>query len=174
MNGRIILGLIIFVAFFAFPIYYNLMSKAKPFPVVTDPVKEKKDEKELKAKVHPFGAFILGKDRADEYTVFMHRTNHMQMLNDWRDRFVREEERGKFIDKWAEKYNAAKFKNGHYELTFQNTCMQCHAREKENSAKQVAKAACNDCHDYIGVSPYCWDCHFVPQDKKGFKKSKEK
>jgi hypothetical protein len=63
------------------------------------------------------------------------RSHHMDLLNRWRDSVVRE---GRHL----------------YEVSLQNTCMDCH----RNKA-----AFCDRCHNYMAVSPYCWDCHVEPK-----------
>jgi len=72
------------------------------------------------------------------------KANHMDLLNDWRDQVVREDKR---------------FETGpdgiRYERSLSNTCLSCH-RNKDQF--------CNKCHDYLGVDPYCWECHIVPKE----------
>ena len=71
--------------------------------------------------------------------------SHMQMLNDWRDEAVRE---GKRI------YVATDGKE--YTVSLQNTCMDCHSNKSK---------FCDQCHNYAGVNPYCWECHIEPKEK---------
>ena len=71
---------------------------------------------------------------------------HMQMLNNWRDSVVRD---GNRI------YVASDGK--HYNMSLQNTCMKCHSNKKE---------FCDKCHNYMAVTPYCWDCHIAPKENK--------
>lgn len=75
------------------------------------------------------------------------KTLHMQMLNDWRDSVVRD---GNRI------YTAADGKQ--YAMSLQNTCMKCHSNKKQ---------FCDQCHNYLAVTPYCWDCHIQPKEKEG-------
>jgi hypothetical protein len=72
------------------------------------------------------------------------KTTHMQMLNNWRDEVVREGSR---------LYVAADGKE--YNMSLQNTCMHCHS----NKVK-----FCDECHNYVAVKPYCWDCHIAPKE----------
>ena len=78
-----------------------------------------------------------------EATSFM-RTHHMKVLDMWRNEVVRDGERyytatgGKVFDK-----------------SLQNTCMQCHSNKSK---------FCDQCHNYMGVAPYCWDCHIAPKE----------
>ena len=70
--------------------------------------------------------------------------NHMDLLNEWRDQVVREGER---------------YETGPdgvtYERSLSNTCLSCHVNKDK---------FCDRCHDYLGVQPYCWDCHDVPKE----------
>jgi hypothetical protein len=72
------------------------------------------------------------------------KANHMQLLDEWRDSVVREGKRH-YIGK-----NGKEYKN----LSLQNTCMDCHHNKKE---------FCDKCHNYVGVTPYCWTCHIEPK-----------
>ncbi|MDD5427356.1 MAG: sulfate reduction electron transfer complex DsrMKJOP subunit DsrJ [candidate division Zixibacteria bacterium] len=74
------------------------------------------------------------------------RAYHMDLLNTWRDQVVREGIRV---------YRAADGRT--FEMSLSNTCMNCH-QSKENF--------CDKCHDYLSVSPYCWDCHIDPKELK--------
>ena len=71
--------------------------------------------------------------------------SHMQMLNDWRNEAVRE---GKRV------YVATDGKE--YTVSLQNTCMECHSNKSK---------FCDQCHNYAGVNPYCWECHIEPKEK---------
>jgi len=71
--------------------------------------------------------------------------SHMQMLNDWRDQAIRNGQRV---------YVATDGKE--YVVSLQNTCMDCH----NNKTK-----FCDQCHNYAGVTPYCWECHIEPKEK---------
>jgi len=64
---------------------------------------------------------------------------HMDLLNEWRDIVVRDGERIHISSDGRK-----------YEMSLTNTCLKCHSDKK---------AFCDQCHDYVGVSPYCWDCH---------------
>jgi hypothetical protein len=64
---------------------------------------------------------------------------HMDLLNQWRDAVVRD---GKRV------YVSSTGKR--YEMSLSGTCLDCHAQKAE---------FCDQCHDYVGASPYCWDCH---------------
>lgn len=73
------------------------------------------------------------------------KTLHMQMLNDWRDAVVRDGQRI---------YTANDGKT--YAMSLQNTCMKCHSNKKQ---------FCDQCHNYVAVTPYCWDCHIQPKEE---------
>ena len=71
-------------------------------------------------------------------------TQHMKLLDRWRNEVVRDAERiyasstGKMYDK-----------------SLQNTCLDCHSNKSK---------FCDQCHNYMGVTPYCWDCHLEPDE----------
>ena len=69
--------------------------------------------------------------------------NHMDLLINWRDEALRNTKRI---------YVASDGKK--WETSLQNTCMACHTNKAE---------FCDKCHDANSVSPYCWDCHVIPQ-----------
>lgn len=69
--------------------------------------------------------------------------SHMDLLNQWRDDVVRRGERV---------YEAPDGRR--YVMSLQNTCMGCHTEKAK---------FCDQCHDYLGVKPYCWQCHIEPQ-----------
>jgi hypothetical protein len=71
------------------------------------------------------------------------RATHMEMLDEWRDRVVREGER---------MYQASDGKS--YEMSLTHTCLECHSNKAE---------FCDACHNYTAVTPYCWDCHIDPK-----------
>jgi hypothetical protein len=71
---------------------------------------------------------------------------HMQLLNQWRDAVIRDGDREYAAD------------NGKvYLASLQNTCLDCHSNKTK---------FCDQCHTYMGVAPYCWDCHIQPKEKK--------
>ena len=73
------------------------------------------------------------------------RLKHMQVLDLWRDSVVRVAQRSYVA------FNGAK-----YDMSLQNTCISadCHAKKTE---------FCDQCHNYTGVEPNCWDCHNAPE-----------
>ena len=70
--------------------------------------------------------------------------NHMDLLNDWRDQVVRQGIRYDTIPGGMV-----------VERSLSNTCLSCHVNKDQ---------FCDKCHDYLGVQPYCWDCHIVPKE----------
>lgn len=132
-GGKMFVGLIIFVALFASPFYLN-MGKAVAKPELKfDTPEILRLEKET------------GKKECIESKEFM-RTEHMQMLNNWRDAVVRDGER---------LYINSNGKN--FDMSLQNACMKCHSNKKD---------FCDKCHGYVAVKPYCWDCHIEPKENK--------
>jgi hypothetical protein len=68
---------------------------------------------------------------------------HMDLLNKWRDDVVRN----------GKRYYIAKNKKRHL-MSLTLTCMKCHAKKAE---------FCDQCHNYLGVTPDCWTCHVEPK-----------
>ena len=128
-GGKIILGIVIFLALATYP-FYGDIGKAN---VTAEP---NLDTPEI-AK--------LGEKKCVESKEFM-VAEHMSLLNKWRDLSVRNE---------ATVYVAGDGES--YDISLQNTCMKCHSNKKE---------FCDKCHEYAGVSPYCWDCHLAPKEGK--------
>jgi len=125
-GGKIITGLIIGIGLLLFPIFYNAGKAAKT------------PERELTPKAKEARQCI-------EPKAFM-TTQHMKMLDQWRNEVVRESER-------FYKSSAGKM----YDKSLQNTCMDCHSNKSK---------FCDQCHNYMGVDPFCWDCHIEPKENK--------
>ena len=75
------------------------------------------------------------------------RVIHKDLLADWKESVVR---------KGRRTYLAGNMKT--YTMSLTNTCMNCHKDKGE---------FCDQCHNYIGVKPQCWDCHAYPKEMKG-------
>ncbi len=73
------------------------------------------------------------------------RAYHMDLLNDWRDQVVRDGERKFTIEATGQQVDKS--------LTL--ACLDCHSNKAQ---------FCDACHNYMAVSPYCWDCHVVPKE----------
>lgn len=125
-RGKIVTGLVIGLGLLLFPFLYNAgEAKKVPEAVLTDKAKE------AKQCIWP-----------KEYM----RTNHMKVLDTWREDVVRTAQRTT---------KAADDKS--YLMSLQSTCMDCHSNKTK---------FCDQCHNYLGVAPYCWDCHIEPKEMK--------
>lgn len=123
-GGKILLGLIIFVALFASPFYLNMgMGKATTKPEL------KIDTPEIQK---------LADKKCVEPKEFM-RAEHMQILNNWRDAVVRDGDREQII-----------ISGQKYDKSLQNGCMKCHSNKKDFCDKchnyVAVKPYCWDCH----------------------------
>jgi hypothetical protein len=123
----VVAGLAIFAILATFPFWYN-HGKASAAP-----------ELELTEKAKAAKNCV----RPLDYI----RTDHMRLLDVWRDTVVREgiriyeNEEGK-----------------RFEMSLSNTCLDCHSNKAE---------FCDRCHDYASVDPYCYDCHIDnPKEKE--------
>ena len=68
---------------------------------------------------------------------------HMDLLDNWRNDVVRGAERLYISDEYGTEFDKS--------LT--DTCLeQCHDNKSD---------FCDQCHDYVGVKPNCWDCHNI-------------
>lgn len=123
-------GLIIFLALVTFPLWPNLGKVvATPTAKLDTPAIQKLAEKDRKC-VMP--------------TAYM-RTNHMQLLDDWRTEVVRTGTRD-FVNPEGKRYLAS----------LSNTCMDCHSNKTQ---------FCDQCHNYLAVKPTCWGCHLDREQK---------
>jgi hypothetical protein len=73
------------------------------------------------------------------------KTEHMLVLDIWRDTVVRSAKRVYVNESGKE-----------FEMSLTNTCLDCHTEKAE---------FCDKCHNYASVTPYCWDCHIDPKEK---------
>lgn len=121
-GSKIIPGLIIFLGLVTFPFWSNLGRAAYERPELKLPEFEKE--------------CVAPKEWI--------RAEHMQLLNDWRDLAVRDNQR-LYVNQAGKSFD----------MSLTRTCMssQCHANKAE---------FCDRCHDTLAVDPYCWDCHVVP------------
>lgn len=76
------------------------------------------------------------------------RANHMLLLQEWRTKAIRYGAEGGRI------YHSFTYGKEFHAST--NTCWECH---------QDKTAFCDRCHDYVGIKPECWDCHWSPGSK---------
>jgi hypothetical protein len=72
------------------------------------------------------------------------RVNHKNLLEDWKASVVRGGLRV---------YQATNQKK--YIMSLNRTCMDCH-RDRTKF--------CDQCHNYMGVTNKCWDCHLYPKE----------
>ena len=71
---------------------------------------------------------------------------HMTLLSDWRNRAIRAGDRGTVTAGGRP-----------FAISLSQGCMQCHADKA---------AFCDACHNYVGASPACWNCHVEPLAKR--------
>lgn len=69
-------------------------------------------------------------------------TSHFVLLDLWRNSVVRD----------GERYHQSETGKVYFK-SLQVTCMECHANKSK---------FCDECHNYVDVNPYCWDCHIAP------------
>ena len=110
--GKIIAGLIIFILLLTFPIWYNVIRG--------------------KASIVPDPEIVTKEKQCVESTPYM-KESHMQLLDSWRDKVVRENMR---------LYEGIGGKT--YNMSLSNTCLECHSNKDK---------FCDQCHDYVGVTP---------------------
>jgi hypothetical protein len=124
-KGKVVAGLIIFGVLITFPLWYNHLKAAPaPEPKLSEKAKAAKECVEAKAYM---------------------KTEHMLILDIWRDTVVRSAKRVYVNESGKE-----------FEMSLTNTCLDCHTEKAE---------FCDKCHNYASVTPYCWDCHIDPKEK---------
>ena len=74
------------------------------------------------------------------------RRNHMGLLDDWRNQVVREGNRERIT-----------VEGRIVERSLTEGCGSCHTNRAE---------FCTECHTYVGVDPYCWECHILPEERR--------
>jgi hypothetical protein len=124
--GKIVAGLAVFAVLATSPLWMNAISAESPErPEIVGP---------------PNGAVECVESR--EYMA----ANHMDLLDVWRDRVVRDDERN----------YTSEMSGKTYEMSLSNTCMDCHSNKSQ---------FCDSCHTYAAVQPYCWSCHVEPREE---------
>ena len=135
-SGKILIGLLIFAAIATLPFTYHIvMGQGIKAP------EPKTDTPEILKYQQEHN----GKKECVESKEWM-RGEHMQLLNQWRDSVVRDYNRG-YIS------NA---NHNRFDMSLQNGCMKCHSNKKK---------FCDECHNYMAVKPFCWDCHIEPKEE---------
>ena len=81
-----------------------------------------------------------GETKCVENTEYM-RHWHMDLLDEWRDQVVREGKRLYVAEDGTR-----------HEMSLTLNCLGCHTKKDQ---------FCDKCHNYVGVDPYCWDCHVI-------------
>lgn len=120
-RGKIIGGLAVFLCLASFPLWYTIASGKADYRA---------------GKVLP-----VSENRCIETSEYMRRY-HMQLLEEWRNSTVRNNNRT---------YKTSD--NRTYDINLSNTCLGCHANKAD---------FCDSCHSYSAVSPNCWECHIIP------------
>ncbi len=129
MNDKkyILAGLAVLLVIVTVPFWINIGSASKP------------PEPELTVKAKEAKNCVLPKD--------VMVTDHMQLLDVWRDTVVRNAERI-YVNAEGKEFN----------MSLSNTCLDCHSNKAE---------FCDRCHTYASADPYCWDCHIDnPKEKE--------
>jgi len=103
-----------------------------------------------KAAPSPKPKLLTREKECVEPTPYM-KTSHMRLLNEWRNSVVREGNR-LYISS-----NGKKYSMNLANTSLSDSCMGCHSKKAE---------FCDQCHNYVGVKPYCWDCHIEPKEKR--------
>lgn len=157
------LGLLVFVGLLFFPIWYNAYKGGAGVVLdLEDPVKgyDPRRGKNEGPRSTPAIAVPWEKEKEEKKpeeeklkcvreTKEM-RSQHMDLLNDWRERVVRDG------DRYAWNMNDYRL-----DASLTNSCIDCHPnRDKDGND---SGDFCGRCHDYMGVvKPYCWNCHVEP------------
>lgn len=123
--NKIVPGLIVFLAFLTFPMWY--------------------DQATGQAANVPNPQIVTQETQCVEPKEVM-RAAHMEMLNSWRDQTVREGTRVFQTTDGREYYKS-----------LSDTCLNCHSNKTQ---------FCDQCHNYAGVQPVCWDCHIAPKENE--------
>ncbi len=91
-----------------------------------------------KALYKPDPKIITEEKQCIEPRLYM-RAKHVDLLESWKESAVREGNRI-YITSDGKKYY----------ISLTDTCMKCHQNKAE---------FCDQCHNYVGVKPNCWNCH---------------
>ncbi len=139
MNGRVIIGMVLFAAFFLSPFWLNGMEKG----LDKAPEPELPNKQEVLAE---YGFYECVEPAEDM------RREHMQILWDWRHEAVRFDQRT-----YESHGNTDEMGNPLvFDKSLTRTCLNCHKNKKK---------FCDRCHTYANVKPYCWTCHVIPEER---------
>ena len=133
----VITGIVIFLVIFTYPLWSNVGSASTP------PKPDAKPALEYAKKANLPQTCVAPKE-------FM-RNSHMVLLDNWRDHVVRQQDRIYVVE--DENGNTV----AQYKISLTSECMKCHSNKK---------TFCDSCHNYMAISPYCWDCHLEPKEVK--------
>ena len=122
--NKIVPGLAVFLAIALFPVWNGLTQGQSVFKLDLETPGEAKN-------------CVLEKQNM--------RLTHMDLLNQWRDKVVRE----------GERVYVSPDNNQRFTMSLTRTCLGCHTNKEK---------FCDQCHNAAGVQPYCWDCHVVPTE----------
>jgi hypothetical protein len=155
-GGKIIAGLIIGIGLLLSPFILNVGKASKAPELELTP-----RAKAAKVCVAP--------------TAYMRRW-HMQLLDEWRQSAVRDDDwyySTKEDDWWNLRFDMGLLDRWRYLVagdegekqdqqpgkiyykSLEVTCMDCHSNKTK---------FCDRCHNYMAVTPYCWDCHIEPKE----------
>ncbi len=122
-RGKILIGLAVFVILVTFPFWSRVAVSGEA------------------ATTRPELEYPADAEACVEDTPYM-TANHMDLLNEWRDRVVRE---------GVMEYTSSS--GDTFQMSLTNTCLDCHESRDD---------FCTRCHDYANVTPTCWECHTTP------------
>ncbi len=173
--GKIITGLVIAIALLLFPLWYNAPLWGKG-PAAPDP--------KLAPKAQAAGECVAPLD-------YMRRS-HMQVLDDWRNKVVRDGQRLVLVTSEEEDIQMQALELMRGQLTqslvdipgfgqARNWIVEDSVRLHVGGEGKLFEMSlqntcmnchtskeqfCDQCHNYASVSPFCWDCHVEPEEKE--------
>lgn len=131
-KGKIFVGVAIFLALFTIPFWYSQATGEADNDIRPDTSELTED----------------GILQCVEDVGFM-RSQHMDLLDDWRNDVVRGADRNYVSEDFGTTFDKS--------LT--DTCLeQCHTNKSQ---------FCDECHSFAGVKPSCWDCHNIVEPGTG-------
>lgn len=127
-RGKIFFGVFVFLVLMTFPIWLKVARGTGDQGLP------------LEASRRPRLVLPAGEKNCVEPAAYM-RARHMDLLNEWRDAYVRDAAAGRT---WHSKVDGRTHK-----MSLTGTCLKCHEKA----------GFCDRCHNYMGESPYCFTCH---------------